>query len=105
MTEKLDLSPVKESSPGKESYYYALWEYLHNEHNLTLLEHELSYIDHILYMIRREMNDKKSKPQINVTYILVNALHHLNQEQMQELYAEIGKRMTTPDTGKIGEKP
>jgi len=66
---------------------YPLWKHMHDNHGLILLESEM---DDML-QVADEMRMKRTD---GVVWILVNALRHLDNEQLKRLRTAITKRIT-----------
>lgn len=80
------MNMTKKSALGSAvcSAYYPLFEHMSQEHNLTLLDSEMEEIVQTV--------DKMRMTQSGVQWILVNALRHLDCEQLDILAEEIDKR-------------
>ena len=77
-------------APAPCSASWHLFKHMSDNHGLTLLESEMDDICQVV----DEMRMKKSD---SVTWILINALRHLDNDQMQTLLDEIAKRTKTPN--------
>ena len=82
---------MKESVPAAatpSSPWYPLFEHMSLEHGLTLLDGELAEIAN-----KADESRLKSRGRSDmVLWILVNALYHLDTEQLHELGEEVSKR-------------
>ena len=76
-----------ELAPG--STFYPLFEHMSHEHGLTLSESEIAEIIHVADKMRMQQSGV-------VQWILINALHHLDGDQLKELLHEISKRINNP---------
>lgn len=74
-----------EFSAARCSAYWPLFKYICDNHGLALLDSELEDICHAADKMRMEKSG-------GVTWILVNALHHLSPDQLDTLGEEIAKR-------------
>jgi hypothetical protein len=73
-------------SPAAQcSAYWHLFKHISDNHGLTLLDSELEDICQAADKMRMEKSG-------GVTWILINALHHLTLEQLDTLGEEIAKR-------------
>ena len=83
-------SNMAKSELATGSTFYPLFEHMSHEHGLTLSESEMAEITHVADKMRMQQSGM-------VQWILINALHHLDGDQLKELLHEISKRICPPN--------
>ena len=73
------------------SVYFPLFRHMADTYGLTLLDSEMEDICQVADEMRMKQSD-------GVMWILINALRHLDNNQMNTLLDEIAKRTKTPNT-------